>query len=150
MPNLASALKEEIGRLARKEIKVATSVLRRVSGQHRRDIASLKRQVADLERKVALIEKKNWRTVDAVPPSPERKVRFSAKGLASHRKRLGLSASEYARLMGVSAQTLYNWEQGRSRPRSAQLAKLAGLRQISKREAQKRLEQPAPDASSED
>ena len=43
-------------------------------------------------------------------------VRCSARGLASQRQRLGLSGAEFARLTGVSTQTLYNREQGRSRP----------------------------------
>jgi DNA-binding XRE family transcriptional regulator len=67
-------------------------------------------------------------------------MRFSAKGLQSHRSRLGLSASEFGKLLGVSAQTIYNWEHEAARPRDEQLGKLAGLRGIGKREAVARLE----------
>ena len=44
MTNLATALKEEIRRLARKEIRAETLQTKRSSAQHRRDIAALKRQ----------------------------------------------------------------------------------------------------------
>ena len=143
MANLASVLKQEIRRLARSESKQITEVSRRAAAQHRRDIAELKRKVAALERKVALLEKRTWRDIAPAKDVPEdvSNVRFSAKGLASRRKRLGLSAEQYAKLVGVSAQTLYNWEQGRTRPREEQLARLVGLRSITKREALARLEQ---------
>jgi transcriptional regulator with XRE-family HTH domain len=45
------------------------------------------------------------------------------------------------RLLGVSAQTIYNWEHEVARPRTEQLGKLAALRGIGKREAGERLKQ---------
>ena len=143
MANLASVLKEEITRLARKEVKTQTEVLRRNSAQHRRDIAALKKQVASLERKVALLEKKTWKE----PVATKRvdlesgNVRYSPKGLITHRKKLGLSAADYAKLVGVSSLTIYNWEKEASRPRNEQLAKLVAVRGMGKREALARLEQ---------
>ena len=68
-------------------------------------------------------------------------MRFSAKGLHSQRNRLGLSATDFGRLLGVSPQTIYNWEQEAAHPRSEQLGKLAALRGIGKREAGERLKQ---------
>jgi transcriptional regulator with XRE-family HTH domain len=41
---------------------------------------------------------------------------------------------------GVSALTIYSWESGKSRPRKKQLAGLAAVRRLGKREARKRLE----------
>ena len=142
MANLASILKDEIRRLARKEAKSLTSALQRASVQHRRDIASLRRQVSALERKVGLLEKKAWSQSPAATAGGEdlENIRFSAKGLASHRKRLGLPAAEYAALLGVSPQTIYNWEHERARPRSDQMAGIVALRGTSKKEALARLE----------
>ncbi len=51
-----------------------------------------------------------------------------------------MSAADYARLVGVSQLTIYNWEQGKSRPRKEQLASLIALRGIGKREAVAKLE----------
>lgn len=143
MPNLANVLKTEIARIARKESRALLMVLQRSSSQYRRDIAALKRQVATLERKVALLEKKAWSELPATTPDAEdsANIRFSAKGLASHRSRLGLTVADYAKLLQVSVPTLYNWENGKTRPRQEQLVRLAALRKITKREALARLEQ---------
>ena len=67
-------------------------------------------------------------------------VRFSARSVKAQRKRLGLSAADYARLVGVASLTIYNWEQGKSRPRKEQLASLVAIRGIGKREAIAKLE----------
>ena len=140
MSNLATVLREEIRRLARKEVKDQTELLRRQSAQYRRDIATLKRKAAELEKRLALVEKNSFRE----PPKasqPVENVRFSAKGLRSHRKKLGLSGADYAALLGVSMQTLCNWEQERSRPRASQMEAISGLRGMGKKEALARLAQ---------
>lgn len=67
-------------------------------------------------------------------------MRFVAKGLRSMRTRLGLSAPELAQLIGVSSQSIYNWEQKKATPRKEQLAQLAGLRPLGKRDLRERLE----------
>ena len=143
MANLATVLKEEIRRLARKEVKDQTELLKRQSAQYRRDVAALKRTAVHFERRVALLEKKTWKKAPAadVAKLPLEKVRFSAKGLRSHRTRLGLSGEQYAKLLGVSTQSLYNWEQGRARPRSGQMPSIVALRKVTKKEALARLEQ---------
>lgn len=53
---------------------------------------------------------------------------------------MGLSAADYAKLVGVSELTIYNWESGKTRPRQEQFAALVAVRGIEKREALKRLE----------
>ena len=132
MTTLAAALKDEIRRLARKEIKAATQATAKAVAQHRREIAKLKWQLRDQEKKIAALQKGK--------PSPQKvdeSVRFSARSVKAQRTRLGLSAADYARLVGVSPLTIYNWEHGKSRPRQ----ELVAVRGIGKREALKRLEE---------
>ena len=144
MPNIAAVFKEEIVRLARKEIRRQTNVLRKASVQYRKDIAEMKRRVADLQRKVSPIEKQVLKGVSSqVPEVHAERVRFTAKGLHSQRKRLGLSAADCGKLLGVTDQTIYNWERGQARPRKQQVALVASLRCMGKREAQARLGQLA-------
>ncbi len=50
MPNLAQVLKDEIRRLARRQIKAELGPARKASAQYRRDIAALKRQLRDQAR----------------------------------------------------------------------------------------------------
>ena len=142
MANLASLLNENIRRLARREIRGQTQKTRRLTAQHRRDIAALKRQVAALARTIAFLEKQEQRRV-ASPPSLRQEakgVRFSARSVKAQRVRLGFSAKDFGRLVGVAALTIYSWESGKSRPRKKQLPALAAVRHLGKREARKRLE----------
>ena len=142
MPNIAAVLKEEISRIARKEVRSETTSLKKASAQYRRDIAKLKRQVSNLQRRVALLEKQiSQNAPSQVTGADTTGVRFTARGLCSQRKRLGLSAADYGKLIGVTAQTIYSWENGLSRPRKHQLPALASIHPMGKREAQARLEQ---------
>lgn len=47
---------------------------------------------------------------------PARRSGFKPADVRKIRGRLGLSQSEFAMLIGVSASTLQNWEQGRRQP----------------------------------
>ena len=142
MPNIAAVLREEILRLARKEIRRQTNVLRKASVQYRKDIAEMKRRVSDLRRKVSPLEKQVLKSAPSQAAEVDAEhVRFTARGLRSQRQRLGLSAANYGKLIGVTGQTIYSWEQETSRPRKQQFAPIAALRHIGKREALARLEQ---------
>jgi DNA-binding transcriptional regulator YiaG len=142
MANIGAVLKEEISRLARRELRGQVDGMRKASAQYRRSIAALKRQVAKLERQVSLLQGKVL-TRPVAPPeeSTAKRVRFAPKALRSQRERLGLSAADYGKLVGVSAQSVYNWEHEAARPRGEQLRRLVALRAVGKREAQARLEQ---------
>jgi DNA-binding transcriptional regulator YiaG len=141
MPNIGVLLKQEIARLSRREIRAEVQATKKASAQYRRHIAALRRQVATLERQVGLLQRHKLDGATSAPTSATgQKLRFVAKGLKSQRARLGLSASDYARLVGVSAQSIYNWEQGHATPRPEQIAVIAKLRGIGKREARDYLE----------
>jgi DNA-binding transcriptional regulator YiaG len=140
LPNIASLLKEEIVRVARKTLRAETESLKKASAQYRSEIAALKRRVDTLERQLARVGKKIAKEEGELAPEVMvHQVRFSAKGLRAQRKRLGLSAGDFAVLVGVSPQTIYNWEAGSTRPRSDQLTAIAAVRGIGKREALARL-----------
>ena len=141
MPNIATVLKQEITRLARKEVNAQTQTIRKSSAQYRRDIAQLKRQANALSKRVAYLEQQERkRASKRAPGASTEGRRFSSRGLRTHREKLGFSAAEYAGLVGVSAQTIYNWESGKSKPRDEQLGSLVAVRDLGKREALKRLE----------
>lgn len=139
MPNIASVLKEEILRLARKELRKEMESLKKVSAQNRSEISALKRNAADLERQLGRLAKAAAGGGPVPAPDASPKVRFSAKGLAKHRQRLGLSAQDAGFLVGVSAQTIYSWEAGKTRPRASQMEAIAALRDMGKRQVKARL-----------
>lgn len=135
MPNIAKALKEEITRLARKEIRASLLKSKSALALQQREIAKLKAEVAALKRQVGVLERAA-KKADKAPPAgaAPTQLRFVPKGLASTRKRLGLSAADLAKMMGVSAQTIYNWERGVTKPRPEQQLKLASLRGVGRRQ----------------
>lgn len=137
MPNIASVLKEEIARIARKELRAETEKLKKASAQHRSEIAALKRRIASLEQQVGRLEKTKRVIPDA--SSHVTSMRFSAKGFSGQRQRLGVSAADMGALLGVSAQTVYNWEAEKSRPRQSQMAAIGAVRGMGKGEVAARL-----------
>ncbi|WP_440534610.1 helix-turn-helix domain-containing protein [Variovorax sp. YR566] len=143
MPNIASILKAEISRVARKEVRAEIETLKKASVAHRASIAELRRQVNALEKALRRVAKEATRPA-ATPGLHDEaaagtKRRFSATRLATHRARLGLSAASYGQLVGVSGQTIYHWEQGKARPRAAQLENLAAVRELGARDIAQRL-----------
>jgi DNA-binding transcriptional regulator YiaG len=142
MPNIAAVLKDEIARIARKEVRVQTEEFKKASAHYRTHIAALRRRVDDLERQLKRVGKTTARSSPSGEDEQESGTprRFSPTRLAAQRHKLGLSAAEFAALLGVSGQSVYKWEHGESRPRARQLEAIAALRGIGKREAAARLE----------
>lgn len=143
MPNIASLLKEEITRLARKELRANTEALKKSVAAYRSQIAALKRRVEVLERQQKKMAKSSQGVRQEVDETEGSATRWSAKGFASHRNRLGLSAADYGALVGVSALTVYKWEAGQVRPRQSHMPAIAAVRKLGKREALLKLEQLA-------
>jgi len=129
--------------LARREIRSEVEPFKKASAAHRRHIAALKRQVAILQRQVKVASRRTGPSADAKSDDAAPDRRFVAKGLKSLRARLGLSAEEFGKLVDVSGQSVYNWESKKTVPRAAQLAKIAGLRSLGKRDVRVRLEELA-------
>jgi len=142
LPNIASVLKEEVARLVRRQLRSETESLKKASSRYRSEIAALKRRIDVLEKQVSRLERMvPKKAAPAVDEQSETKLRFKPQGVRAQRTRLGLSAADMGALVGVSAQTIYNWESGASRPRAEQLAAIAAVRKMGKREAKVRLEQ---------
>jgi DNA-binding transcriptional regulator YiaG len=141
MPNLASVLKQELVRISRRELRAETRKLKSASSQYRSDIAALKRRIQALEQQIRNLAKRSTSTASVKTAAKvDSGLRFSAKGLAAQRRRLGLSAADVAALLGVSAQSIYKWEDGKARPRASQLPAIASLRGMGKRQALAKLE----------
>ena len=140
MPNIAAVLKDEIARIARKEARAQTAEFKKASAQYRAHIAALRRRIEELERQLKRASKAPSRNSAAEDDDDQPTARrFSATRLAAQRRKLGLSAADFAALIGVSGQSVYKWEHGEARPRARQLEAIAALRGIGKREAAARL-----------
>ncbi len=133
MTTFANLLKTEISRIARKEIKSDSKALKQSTSRHRSEIAELKRRITALEAMFKKLSK-------GLPPSKveasadgKTSLRFRAAGFASLRKKLAISASDMGKLLGVSAQSVYLWESGKTKPRPSQLQSIAMVRKMGKR-----------------
>ncbi len=141
MTQFAAQLKNEMSRIAKKELRAETVSVKKANAEYRAEIAELKRRVSSLEAALKRLAKAQPK-VDKVSADAEETgaLRFRADGFASLRQKLGLSGLEMAQLLGVSNQSVYHWESGKSRPRAAQLAAIAGVRKLGKKQVALRLQ----------
>lgn len=135
MSTFANQLKSEIARIVKKEVRAETKLLKQASAKYRSEIAALKRKMASLEAAIKKSDKGQYRPVKAETNETQNKLRFRASGFVTLRKKLGLSAEQMGKLVGVSAQSVYHWEQGKSRPRASQLPAIAAARKMGKKAA---------------
>lgn len=141
MPNVATALKFEIARIARKEVRAETSGLKKAVSGYRSEIAMLKRRAHDLERQLSRRPKEAAHAkLEPRGNGSSLKGRYGPKSLASQRRRLGLSANDLGQLIGVSAQSIYNWEEGKARPRAKHLPAVMALKTLGRKAAVAHLE----------
>ena len=142
MPNIETIIKAEITRLAKKEVKAASSPL---AGE----VRSMKKKLSDLSKKFGPLEK--W-TKDKIRQDEEKKAqlkapadevkksRLSPRWIRNLREKLGLSQNKLAILIGASLGTVAMWEKGKFAPRKDKKAALIALRKLGKREVGKMLE----------
>jgi len=143
MPNIAQLLKDEISRIARKEVRAACiplqkqlQDLKKTTRQQRDTIAALEKHIAQLQKISASSAKKPLNTPST---SDGHQIRLSASSIKKHRQRLGLSQGQLGQLLSVSTNTIVRWEQGKSKPREAYRAGIAQLRTMGVREIKKLL-----------
>ena len=88
MSKIAQVLRDEVTRLARKEVKSQTDALRKANAQYRRDIAELKRQTTGMARQIAYLEgEERKRAASAPPKAAAEGRRFSPRWLRSMKLR---------------------------------------------------------------
>lgn len=134
MPNFAGALKGEIQRLARKEVRANVGPLKKLVAGLRRRVAQQRRLIADLERDLRRGVKSTRAAVESAAGDEKSQIRFSPVWVKRHRKKLKMSRRVYAKLIGVSAQSIFGWETGRTRPRRGALESWRRIRGMGVRE----------------
>ena len=148
MPNIGVVLKDEIRRLAKREIRATVLPLKKKVAELTRTNATLKKKVPILEKAVAGLEKEaEARQLQAVREGEKETqgVRIGPRSIAAQRKRLKLTRAEFGGLAGVSANTIYLWETGEVSPMEKRRAVLVGLRKLGAREARKLLAVEEPE-----
>ncbi|MYB71002.1 MAG: helix-turn-helix domain-containing protein [Gemmatimonadetes bacterium] len=126
MPTLAALLKEEIGKIVRKEVQAQMRDLNKT-------VRGLEKQLGSAKAKPAA------KTSEASAGDKRKQLRISPNTIKKHRKRLKLSQADLGKLLNVSTNTVLRWEAGSSKPRGQHLPGLAKLRTMSKRELKEQL-----------
>ncbi len=142
MSQFSILLKKEISRIAKKEVRAEVTPAKKSGSQARSEIAALKKRIARLEAAIKKLGNPAGRgraVVSQATAVDSPKLRFRSGGFATLRKKLNLSAHEMAILLGVSAQSVYHWETGKSKPQARQLAAIAAVRKLGKKEVTARL-----------
>lgn len=141
MADIATALKAEISRLARKEIRAQLEPFKKGADRSRTQIADLRAEVATLRTQIKILSKpsrgapRQESNNDATPS----RHRYTAKGFASLRRRLELTCAEMGLLIEASDQSVRKWEDGSSTPREKFQQKIFALRDVGKKEVAARL-----------
>jgi len=144
MPNIAQALKAEIVRISRREIKSSVASVHQSNLVLRKSVVDLRKRIATLESenkrllKSSIIEEKNVKA----PSEVSKNVRITSSGIRKLRSKVGLSQEVFGKLLGVSTQGIYSMEHktGRLKLRTKTLLNFLSVREMGKREALKRLE----------
>jgi putative transcriptional regulator len=137
MGKMEAALRDEIGRLARKEIRAACGALLSDVRELKRTVSKLSQTVARLERAAAK-RAERAREKKAELQAPEGEVataRFSPRLIRKLRDRLGLTQAQFAALVDVGPATVGFWEQGKTKPVGKNRMALVAARKLGKREA---------------
>lgn len=140
MTDLAHALKAEISRLARKELRAHLEPLKKSAAQSKAQVAVLREEISALKRQIRALAKQAHRPVEKSSEDQQKsRQRFTAKGFATMRSRLGLSHREMGLLIGASDQSVRKWEDGEAIPRMKFQQAIFALRGVGKRAIAERL-----------
>jgi DNA-binding transcriptional regulator YiaG len=140
MGKLEGIIKEEIIRLAKREMRMKFVPLRRDLRSLKITARQLRKSVVGLQRFVNQQEKqKGPKPVPEVTPEDMKKARFSPRLIKSLRKHLGVSQREMAKLAGVTVGSVFLWEKGKFEPKDDKKKVLVGLRKLGRQEARKLL-----------
>ncbi len=130
MATLAATLKAEFRRLAAREIKKALKPLRRVQ----RQIRALRRVSRGHGRDFARIERRLL-SLKASGGRRDRGPQFSPEAIRALRSRYHMTRVEFARLLGVSAGSVFGWETGRTVPRGRSRGRILEAKKMGVRKA---------------
>ena len=143
MGRVEEAVRSEVMRLVRRELRSVVLPLGRDVRQLKRGLGQVSKSVARLERVVAAQVREAEARKDRleVPEEEAKRARLSAGLIRKLRTRLAITQGQLAVLVGVSPGAVTQWEQGVISPRGQNRATLVALRKLGRRDARRMLEQ---------
>jgi DNA-binding transcriptional regulator YiaG len=139
MPNLATVLKEEILRLARKETRTAMKELQQTLRLERQQVRELRTELKVQGKELVSLRKALESRAMAAPAAskvssarvPAKATGWRKDSVRTTRAKHGLSQQAMAKLLGVGLNTVWLWEKGRNNPRTKQQMAILELRELS-------------------
>jgi DNA-binding transcriptional regulator YiaG len=151
MAEYQTAFKNEVSKLVRKEIKKPLAQLKADNVKLKKNLAELRKEVAELKRASRSIAKETKFVAqlreekEASQESPVvDKMRIKGSMIRRLREKLSISQAELAALLGVTGQSIYQWERKQNemlrRLRSDSKAALLEVRKMGKKQVRAMLD----------
>lgn len=139
-PSLAAALRAEVKRQSRQEVKKAQARMRRMQ----RQMAELRKTAQAHERVLATMRRRLSGLRSGMRQAGGAVLRKAGPQLAppairAVRDRLRMTREQFAKLVGVSPGSIFGWESGRTLPRRGSIGRLLELRKVGVRAARTQL-----------
>ncbi len=135
MADIRKLLNGEIHRIARKEIKAELAPLALKISNLKKIVLEQAKIIKELKGSSSPKFEPNQPAVKEV--SENKDVRINASGIKKIRVKLGLSQSQFAKLIGASLLSVSHWELEKTVPRAEFKRKMAAFRSMGKRELAK-------------
>ena len=148
MGKLEGIIKDEVIRLAKREMRTTFVPLRRDVRSLKSIAFQLRKSVVGLQRFASQQEKQAGpKPVAEVTAEDMKKARFSPRLIKSLRKHLGVSQRDMAKLAGVTVGAVFQWEKGKFEPRDDKKKVLVGLRKLGRQNARQLLAEKKEEAA---
>lgn len=143
--SFANTFRSEVARLARKEVRAGLAPALKDLARAKKTIVQQKREIADLQRSMKRL---TGLLKQGEASSPERAESVGAgmgekwrkDSVRSTRRKLQITQTEMAALLGVSIGSVNGWETGRTEPRQGRKQDVLALRGLTSAEARERLQ----------
>lgn len=145
MANFGKQFQEEIRRLARKETKLDLERMKREQVDLRKSLSAARKQIEKLQRDIKRLGRGGAAASADTGGEQESgegvKARVSGKTIRLMRAKMGLTQAEFAKLVGVTGQSIYQWErkEGPLTFRGGAKERIVAFKGVGAREARKRL-----------
>ena len=140
MSKFEDAVRAEVLRLVRKELRAQVAPLQKEVRELRRAFSQTRKQLAQIEKLTP--KQAEPAAVPALEASEEEisKSRISGNLIRSLRRRLGITQGQLATLVAVSLSAVTLWETNKRRPTGQNRAAIVALRKLGRREVARMLE----------
>ncbi|HNX25884.1 MAG TPA: helix-turn-helix domain-containing protein [Phycisphaerae bacterium] len=151
MAEYLTSFRGEVSRLVRRELKKTFAQLKAENVKLKKHVADLRKKMAGLQKANRYIEKETKYVArlreekEAASENPQiDRMRIKGSAIRKLREKLGISQAELAALLGVTGQTIYQWERRQNeslrRLRNDSKIALLEIRKMGKKQVLAKLE----------